>query len=103
MSSFTKIPSIADVSESQQCTYTGQRMGRYHNEEQQCERLAYHLLPQGTHCSFHLTDEDIVTVLPRIQAWKQGIEDLYGAVTTMTAGKVPGVSVHIELTEGDPT
>ncbi len=99
--SFTKIPSIADISESGRCTYEGPK-GSQRDRVGQCDRLAYHLLPQGGHCSHHLTDEDIVTVLPRIQAWKQGMEDLYGSVTTMTAGKLPSVSVYIELTEGDP-
>lgn len=100
MSSFTKIPAIADVSDSGRCTYTGQRMGRYHNEQEQCSNLAYHLMPQGKHCSKHMTPEDIATVLPRIAAWTQGLEDLYSAVTTMTGHKVPSVNIYIEVTEG---
>ncbi len=102
MASFTKIPTIADVSNAGRCTYTGERMGPYHQDQEQCRHLAYHLIPQGQHCRNHLTSQEIATVLPRIAAWTQGIEDLYSAVTTMGQGKVPVVSVSIELTEGDP-
>ena len=99
MASFTKIPTIADVSDAGRCTYTGAQMGPYHNEREQFSLLAYHLIPQGRHCRNHLTPEEIATVLPRIAAWTQGIEDLYLAVTTMTQGTVPTVSVSIEVTE----
>ena len=99
MASFTKIPTIADVSDSGRCTYTGTHMGAYHNEQEQCRNLAYHLIPQGNHCRNHLTALEIATVLPRIAAWTQGLEDLYSAVTTMTQGSVPKVTVSIEVTE----
>ena len=97
MSSFTKIPAIADVSESKRCSYTGVAESR--DPGQRCRFTTYHLHPASGHCSRHLTDEEIATVLPRIRAWRDGMEDLYGAVTTMTGVRLPNVSVQIEVTE----
>lgn len=97
MSSFAKLTSIVDVSDSERCTYIGVSESR--EPDLRCRQAAYHLFTQSGHCGQHLTDDEVATVLPRIRAWKLGMEDLYLAVTTMTQVRVRDVTVHVEVTD----
>ena len=92
-----KVPALADVAaEPVRCTATITEPRGYLQREQ-CLFNANHLIPEREHCSKHMTPEDMLVAIPRLEAWETGLKALYAAVVA-----VPGMAddrdIRVEVT-----